>query len=81
MTISKDVTTAILCARIAGQLYENDWFINLSRGGVFVTAEFFHKTFNTWYVEESVVFDEAFHCHNVDGVKVYCLVEKEDGHV
>ena len=78
MNIPEELNTAITCARIAADIYkQRPWFINLSRNGVFVFEEFFHDIFKTWYVEEALE-DNEYHCFNVDGVKVYCLVQKEE---
>ena len=74
-----ELNAAVLCSRIAGQMYEGKpWFIELSKNGVYVTEEFFHETFNTWYVEAAYNVNSDYHIHKVDGVKVYCLVSRGD---
>lgn len=74
-----ELDAAVLCSRFAGRVYEDKpWFINLSRDGVFVAEEFFHNTFNTWYVEAADNVNSDYHIHKVAGVKVYCLVQREE---
>lgn len=76
-----ELNTAVLCSRIAGQLYEDKpWFIELSKNGVHVTKEFFHNAFDTWYTESPENIGSDYHIHNVDGVKVFCLAEREAPH-
>ena len=73
--------TAILCAGVADQLYEETpWFIDMTRGNVHVTKEFFHNTFDTWYTESPENIDSDYHIHNVNGVRVFCLVQREAPH-
>lgn len=82
MTVPENLATAILCARVADGLSgQHNGIIDLSSGRVHLREELFHKVFNTWIVEPHTDARLEYHIHNVDGVAVYCLVEKEDGHV
>lgn len=82
MTMPEDLTTAILCARVADRISNRrDGIIDLSSGRVHLREELFHKVFNTWIVEPHTDGRLEYHIHKVDGVAVFCLAEKEDGHV
>lgn len=78
MTMPENLSTAILCARVADGLSgQHDGIIDLSSGRVHLREKLFHEVFNTWIVESHPNKRLEYHIHNVDGVTVFCLADKE----
>ena len=72
MELPNEVSTAVLVSRVAaGLCAPNSGIISVSTDGVRIAESLFHQVFSTWFTEPGE-HEYVHHCHNVNGVKVWC---------
>ena len=79
--MEEKLTAAANLAKEAAVLTEDDGIISVNAsfgcGEVHLTEKRFHELFNEWNTEPRE--DElVYHIHNIGGVRVFCLVQKEE---
>lgn len=78
------LTSAANLARMAADLTNNAGIISISasfgEGEVHLTWRMFHELFAAWDSYTPEKSEYVYHIRNVDGVKVFCLAEREAPH-
>ena len=74
LKIPEEVQTAVALAPLIRRLNELG-ITNMDGGTIQLTDKLFHTAFHTWYTEPCKGLYE-YRCHNVNGVKVYCVARK-----